>query len=303
MKQTLKFSHLLILVLLVAHQSSQAQYAEEPTPTLLSSDPTRYTTHTFGLNLPTYRDFATSPLFYNGGGIMFALDLLKVSELREQNFSTGVTINLLNSKAPSNQLLNPSTSSTLIQISASYERLWKLNPLSGGKYNTKIGAIASYTQNFRITNALMNNALGLESFLNIGFSGQAIRDVSRTKEKTLNLIFLKKKLKPIKRDLQLGLSTGLLNLNNRPGYAYIYEKEYDPTESASKTATEGYIWSMNGWNLGTEVEWIMYRPDGSAHSWSYNWNATSAPGKYEDFQMAAHQITYTRYVNKNKKEK
>lgn len=259
--------------------------------TKLRSD--HYSTLSLGSNTPTYRDFATSPLFYSGLGIDFQFGKLKRSEKRERYFDFAVGANVLFANIPESDFLQAETFASLVQLNFTYAQLFALERFNSGKNNFKVGGVLRATQNVRTNASLFNNGLGLENAINLMASGQIIRDVSRKEQKQLNLWLFKPTLKPVKRDVRFQLNAGVLNFNNRPGYAYSYQGEIIGVE------TEPFLWaistyetSLNGWRLNTELEFIRYLPNGNARSWSYVWDALEMPGRHESFQMANHQIKY-----------
>lgn len=178
-----------------------------------------YTIFSVGANRPIYRDFATSPLFYNGFGLDLHAAWLKRSEKRERLFDMGVAANTLNAKIPESNFLQARSNAFLIQLNASYAQLFSLDRFCTDKNNVKVGGVIRSTQNFRVNPSLFNNALGLENSTNIMASGQFIRDISRNAPKELNLLIFKPTLKPVKRALRFQLNAGILNFNYRPGYA------------------------------------------------------------------------------------
>lgn len=265
--------------------------------------PTNYYTQlSLGLTSPIYRDFATSPLFYRGVGINLSTAWLKHSEAKERKFKMGLGLNAMSALFPESDFINLGGSVTLVNLNLYYQRLWKLESLSNSKNNVKVGGAVITSQNVRLNNSLYNNALGLENISNVMASGQLTRDISRKEPKQLNLFFFKPILKPVKRDFRFQLNAGMLNFNYRPGYAYSYDSEIIGMETNPLSwALSNYKWSMNGWRLNTQIEYIVYLPNGNARSWAYIWDAAHAPGKFEAFQMASHRIQYTLYFHNKKR--
>lgn len=261
-----------------------------------------YSILSVGTNHPIYRDFATSPLFYNGYGLDVQAAWLKRSEKRERLFDMGIAVNTLNAKIPESNFLQARSNSFLIQFNASYAQLFTLDRFSTHKNNIKVGGLIRTTQNFRINPSLQNNYLGLENSTNIMASGQIIRDVSRNSPKKLNLCLIKPTLKPVKRDLRFQLNAGILNFNYRPSYAYSYVGKIIGTETQPLSwVLSNYKWSLNGYRLNTEIEYIKYLPNGNARSLSYVWDVVHMPGRYESFQMASHQIRYRIFFHNKKR--
>lgn len=261
-----------------------------------------YRIYSVGFNSPIYRDFATSPLFYDGFGLDLYHSRSRRSTKSERHFDMGIGMNALNARIPQSDVLQAFTSAFLIQFNLSYSKLYELTKFSTDKNNIKVGGVIRSTQNNRVNPSLFNNALGLENSTNLMASGQIIRDVSRQTHKELNLWLFKPTLKPVKRDLRFQLNVGLLNFNYRPGYAYSYEAEVIGTETFPLFwILSNYKWSLNGFRYNTEIELIKYAANGNARSWSYVWDAISMPGRYENFQFASHQIRYRIFFH-NKRQ-
>ncbi len=255
-----------------------------------------YTLLSFGLTNPIYRDFATSPLFYSGIGIELNASWLKTSDLRDRIFNLGFGISAQNARVPQSNFIQSGSFAGYGKFEIFYQELWKIDALSDNKNNTKIGGAILSTQNVRANPALQNNTMGLENISNLVASAQWTRDISRTKDKTLDLWLFKPTLKAAKRDLRFLLNVGVLNFNYRPGYAYAYDSEINGVETNPvEWSFANYKWSLNGWRLKTQLEYVKYLSNGNARSWSYVWEATTAPGKFEGFQMASHQLRYTIY--------
>lgn len=261
-----------------------------------------YSQLSVGFSNPVYRDFATSPLFYNGLGVNLTSSWLKQSFIKEQKFQVGFGFSAVAASVPKSNFIEADGSASFFNLDLYYHHLWRLESFSDTKNNLKIGGAVIISQNLRINNYLQNNAVGLENISNLMASAQLTRDISRREPKQLNLLIFKPTLKPAERDLRFQLNMGVLNFNYRPGYAYSYDSEIVGTETnILEWALSNYKWSMNGWRLNTQIEFIKYLPNGNARSWSYIWEAAHAPGKFEAFQMASHRIQYTIFFHTNKR--
>lgn len=287
-KLTLFFIFLLGSFLSFSQEEERLDILESKSPI------NHYRLFSFGLTNPIYRDFATSPLFYNGIGVDISAGNLIRSDRRDSYAEIGFGISAQNARIPKSDLIQPGGFAGFGSLRIFYQELWKIEALSDAKNNTKVGGAIIISQNVRGNPGLQNNALGLENISNLMASAQWKRDVSRTQAKELNLWIWKPILQPVKRDLRLLVNVGLLNFNYRPGYAYAYDSELNGMETSPvEWAFTNYKWSLNGWRLKTQLEYIKYLPNGNARSWSYVWEAAHAPGKFEDFQMASHRIQYT----------
>ena len=261
-----------------------------------------YRVSSTGITNLLVRDFATSPLFYDGFGTEQRITWLSRSTTREQVFEFGSGINGMFARIPKSDFIQPSTNAILAQVHLRYSRLFQLKSLSIQNYNFKWGGAFHTTQNIRINPGLFNNSMGLENSTTIMVSGQLIKDISRNQPRKLNLWVYKPTLKPVKRDLRFQFNAGVLNFNYRPGYAYSYDEELIGLETQPLAwVLSGYNWSLNGWRFNTDLEYITYLPNGNAKSWSYAWDATNMPGRHENFQMASHQIRFRYYFHTKRK--
>jgi len=292
---------LLILILSLSKNSSSQDHIL--LPQIERYYPTDYyTTLSFGLTNPIYRDFATSPLFYNGIGLESSSASLKRSDARERIFEFGFGISAQLARVPQSNYIQSGSISGYGKFDIYYQQSWTLEALSDAKNNTKIGGAINITQNIRANPGLQNNAIGLENISNLMASAQWTRDISRTEVKQLNLWLFKPTLKPVKRELRFLLNVGMLNFNYRPGYAYSYDSELNGMDTSPiQWALSNYKWSLNGWRLKTELEFLKYLSNGNVKGWSYVWEAAHAPGKFEAFQMASHQLKYTFYIHSEKR--
>lgn len=262
-----------------------------------------YTRLSTGITTPIYRDFATSPLFFSGIGLNLSTAWLKHSDSRERIFQLEMGGAVMSPNTPESDFIQTGGLSFFGQFNAFYQQLWKLEALSNTQNNIKVGGALVTTQNIRINGALVNNLLGLESIYNLMASAQITRDISRKKEKEINLLLFKPVLKPAKRDLRFLFNVGVLNVNHRPGYTYTYNSEMNGTETGPAAWTYyNYQWALNGWRLQTQLEYIKHLPNGNARSWSYVWRAAHVPGRHEAFQMASHQIQFTLFFNSKKRK-
>jgi hypothetical protein len=262
-----------------------------------------YSRLSLGYTIATYRDFATSPLFYNGSGILLQTSWFKQSNSTERDLQFGLVLNNMSARIPKSNYMQPETNAIFAQLNIRYNRLFRLNSISTDRVDYKLGGLAQTTQNLRANPGLFNNALGLENITNIMVSAQMTRDVSRNRNRTLNFRLFKINLRPVKRDLRFQLNYGLANFNYRPGYAYLYVPEINGTETTDlQFFLSSYKWSgFDGQRVTTDLEYIIYMPNGNASSWSYTWDIASAPGNHEPFQMASHQIRYRMYFHTKKR--
>ncbi|HDQ45272.1 MAG TPA: hypothetical protein ENN17_07240 [bacterium] len=251
-----------------------------------------------GFHRPLFRDFATSPLFYQGIGMSMAGGGLFRSPKRDHLIEIEFTANQLKDHPPKSRYFQPSAEAYLLGFNGYYHYLRKIDRFSSGRTQIRFGGGVEATQNIRINAGLGNAVAGFETLFHVLAVGNVTRDISRTESKSFRFLFFKKEFRPVKRDLTFTMHTGILNFNRRPGYTFVDVLEIDASDL--EWISPGYRWSLNGWRLGARIEFVVYRPNGNAVKWAYLWNAVHAPGKFEPFQMASHQIRYTMMFNNNK---
>lgn len=256
---------------------------------------------TAGIGYASFRDFATSPLFYNGPGISLAIEKQTLRQKSETLWGFSPLLSSTMAGIPQSNYYQTSTSSMLISFDAYFQHLRLVPQLSSDKLKLKAGGTLKATQNIRINQSLNNAALGAESFVNLMLSLKADTDISRKEEKNIKLWFLNFKQKPARRNLSFQANIGLLNFNHRPSYNYFYFSEMDGNSVSSLSSMmKTYDWSLNGWRVGTKIEFSKFASSGNGFKIAYVWDITSAPGKHQAFQMASHRIQYSLIINKNK---
>lgn len=289
-------------LLLLSIQASA--FSEEATPdsVIKKVKPNRYTLRNLAANYTLFRDFATSPLFYRGGGVSFGYGWLNTNANRERLVELDFSGNITTSKTPKSNYFQTSSTAFFFSISGYVHYLHTVKKFSSAKTNVRLGGAVINTQNIRINPSLMNAAAGLESIANLMFLAKVNQDISRNNARSFKLWFIKKELQPVKRNISFQLNAGVLNFNKRPGYAYVYDSELDGSNSNGLSwILDSYKWSLNGWRFGTRIEFSKYRASGNGRKWAYLWDIAHAPGRYEPFQMAMHRIQYTLIINNNKR--
>ncbi|MGY6561684.1 MAG: hypothetical protein ACXITV_06225 [Luteibaculaceae bacterium] len=278
-------------------------------PKIKSPEKERYFISSVGPAFVTFRDFATSPLFYEGPAIHHALAL----DYRTKNKSefllefNGIVAQTF-SRTPTSEFVTTRTSAVFGGLGIYTHYVWQLNSISTEKHIFKAGAAFTPNLNFRGNRALGNNGFGFESLVNLSASGIYTLNLSRTeaKIKTIPLISrwfnLNYKLLPVKRDLTVQTNVGVLNVNYRPGYNFFFDAALNGTETnLIEYFLEDYRWNVNGWRLQTRIDYTRYRENGNGIRWSYRWDAAHAPGTYEDFSMATHSVVFSILFNRRKR--
>ena len=242
-----------------------------------------------GASSSSFRDFATSPLFYRGNPSYLSIFRLRKNKQRESgvggNYSFG------NYKVNFNEHTSTSKVKT---FGVYYLQLYRLDKWSSERLNVKIGGMFDMTGNFRNNSGLQNNRIGLEFIPVVFGSLKAERDISRTKAKQKKLIFINYQLKPRERQLSYQFNLGLINSSYRNGYAYIGQSAV-----LNKTKLfDGYEFKMfSGFRLSSALNYTIKLRNANAVQLSYLWNAYKTGGDLDKLEMAFHTLRFTFLFN------
>lgn len=225
--------------------------------------------------ISTFRDNATSPLFYTGEVLTLSGSFHTLNKKNE----LVITANYTNGKHK-NQFNNTSNSSYFHSIEASLALLYPVWQNIGKKLILHTGGTLVNTFNIRDNKALMNNSFGAENITNILLSGKISKSLLTSKGNR-GAFF-------IKTDL------GIINVNFRPGYAYNYMPEID---RPSINTLSDYSLSINGMRFIAATGFMGHLSNGNIISVSYIFDAYTAPGKYEPFDYARHSVKFAIMFN------
>ncbi|GCD80751.1 hypothetical protein [Schleiferia thermophila] len=299
------FHRILHLVFTASYLGVQAQQAAHFPPSGAFDDGSgrMYFSGQMAFSLATFRDFATSPLFYNGPGLSVSTNALYRSGRTDERLELSFGIFSTFASVPNSDVLQSGGFSVFNTINLYYHHLFFIRKISNDQFRIKVGPAFNSTQNIRVNQGLFNNALGLENIANLMIAASLVRDFSRLKDKKLNFYLFKFMLPARRRELHVQINSGILNFNYRPGYAYAYDGEIIGTETSPLNwALQNYRWNMNGWRLQTRLEWLWYLYNGNAFSLFYHWDAAHAPGQFEAFQMAVHRMGFSYYFERKIKQ-
>ena len=248
----------------------------------------------YGLAYSSFRDLATSPLFYNGPGLHFGLGLQYETTKKEELFKSEINISSNAAKLPEAKNFQKQTSAYYLNIPITYSYLRKNENWKFRNYNILLGGTFANNINSRINPSLFNNSAGFDILSSFMLSSKFTRTFVRDIEKQLNFLFFKKILPPKSRSLQFLINLGIINLNYRPNYTYISEAEIDGTQTNwVKYALHGYKVAWNGFHINSEVALTFNKPNGNRLRWSYVWNLNHVPGRFEQVDYAQHQLKIT----------
>lgn len=249
-----------------------------------------------GLGWYTFRDFGTSPLFYDGPGLNLSLANRWSSTRAVSWFNASTHFALTAAKLPQSNFLQAGGSAFFLnfRIDGGYLRrmpkpaIDRLEVFAGG------GLVSDLL--LRQNSGLGNAQVGTDVVANLLACGKVSYDVSRQEADTLNLKLIRLRRKPKTQKLDFQLDIGVLNFNYRPGYAYVHDSELTG-EPGLSWALADHRWKMNGWRLGTAFGYQRQRSNGNAVRIDYRWEAVHAPGRFHALQFASHQVRFVFMFN------
>lgn len=281
----MKKKHLIILLLAICPLGafSQMQESSLSKKEIRKSRPT-YINLSAGLNFSTFRDFATSPLFYNGAAKTFSISRLKADDNRE--IEMGLSYGFGNY----NSTVNSTTSTSKLKTFAiNYSQLYAIQSLSDKKWNVKVGGLFNTTGNFRTNPILQNNSTGLELFSTLFGSVKVTRDISNLKR------FAFFKLKPAKRTLSFRFNLGLMNNTYRNGYAYSGQEGVLNDGNFLKSYE---LKVFSGARFSSALDYTVFLKNKNGIRLSYEWDAYKTGGSLDKFEMSNHTLKIALLFNK-----
>lgn len=239
-----------------------------------------------GVNSASFRDFATSPLSYQGLSGSFLLGRTKYSAQRASNFYMLLAYGGYHAKVNKSRV----GGSNIGTLFFNYTQLYVLKRFSAKKWNVKVGGTFNATGNVRYNAGLLNNSVGGEIFANLFASGKITRDISRNKEKQKKLLFWHYTLRPRERSLSLQVNVPLTNSTFRNGYVYAGQSAL-----LNRPALfDGYVFKVfSGYRLRNEMAYTIFLTNRNALQFSYVWDVYKTGGALDQFEMANHLMTFT----------
>ncbi len=242
-----------------------------------------------GLNISSFRDFATSPLTYSGKPLYTSLAHIDWDDKRESHIMLSYGFGRY--KTNFNQHASESNVNT---VSFNYLELFQLKKLSGSRVNFKLGAQLNSTVNLRGNEDLFNNSDGVEVISTLFGSAKATLDLSRTEEKHKKFLFINYKAQKRKRRLSYTLNVGMVNSSFRNGFAYTSPSA--PLNDDDFFA--GYEFQIfKGFRLNSALDYTIYLNNKNAFQFSYIWDAYRTGGHHDNFEMSGHVLKFSLLFN------
>jgi len=275
----------LLPILIFLSLSAFSQKASSDDTLKIKKVKTKYLTLGAGFHASKFRDFATSPLFYEGLGTAFSLGALRSDDSVESEF-VFQNLNGIHGVYVGNE----SAVSTFNQSILSYSYMLSFRKLSNEKWNFKAGAMLNALLNVRQNESLFNNSFGLESVNTLFVSAKAKRDISRSKMVVKKLLFLKIKLKPKKRDVSFRFNVGVVNNNLRNGYAYLNQSWIISDDSQ---VLNGYKYAFfSGARLTSEWNYTRHLTNGNAIRFAFNTDVYTTGNQLDKFEAAHYTLKF-----------
>ncbi|MEL7147882.1 MAG: hypothetical protein AAFO69_16030, partial [Bacteroidota bacterium] len=164
----------LILVLLMADFVCLAQ---EPEANQLSKKEARKSRPYFigigvGLNRSAHRDFATSPLIYEGTMATFHINATRFDDVKETSAEFRISTG-----SQSISIAESFTATSVVSLFNNYQQLFRLRRFSNDQWNVKVGGNIAWGLNARDNPSLGNNSFGIEWFGTLFGSVKVTRDL------------------------------------------------------------------------------------------------------------------------------
>jgi hypothetical protein len=238
-----------------------------------------------GLNKLNFRDFATSPLFYKGNGMVFTLSRLKYDDKFESNLEGSFTSGKYTASSG-----DVSTQSIVSSVFLDYSHLYNINRWSNEKWNIKAGGKASLTGNHRINPSLNNNSFGMEGFFTLFGSIKATKNFTRKKANPKKFLFVKYGKSTNKRDLSFQLNMTLMNATYRNGYIYSNTSSVNNNPSLYADYSSKVF---SGYRISSALNYTLGLTNGNMVMFSYIWDAYKTGGDLDKFEMGNHFLKFT----------
>ena len=223
-----------------------------------------------GVQYATFRDFATSPLFYAGNPIYIALSHTDFDAERTSAIQFSYTFgNLKNEDSRIQQLSN------IHVFALNYKELFPLSKLNTTKFNFKFGGQFNSKVIIRDNDALGNNSDGFDIIGTLFGSAEGILDLTGGK-------------KMRQRNLAVGLDVGLINSVYRNGFIYSRQSPLLNQDNIN----DGYEFRVfSGYRIQSSIVYSTWLKNGNALQLAYDWDVFNTGGDFDEFEMASHLLS------------
>ena len=230
---------------------------------------------TVGIQFSTFRDFATSPLFYDGTPIFVSLSHIDMDANRESGFRLSYAFGSFESEVEHNVAM-----SKVRTVAINYVELFELHRYSNSKFNLKLGGQVNAIANIRDNESFGNNSDGFEVIANLFGSIKGTLDISRDQGRP-------------KKNLAFGLHIGLINTSYRNGFIYTRQSPLLNQDNIN----DGYAFQFfKGYRINSSLDYSFWLKNGNAVQLSYWWDIYKTGGA-DTYEMAAHLLKLSLLFN------
>jgi hypothetical protein len=223
-----------------------------------------------GLNISSFRDFATSPLVYSGYPMYTALSHVDRDEKRESHFTLSYSFGKYRS-----DFNQHSAESKVYTLSFNHLELFQILPMINSKLNVKIGGQFNATGNYRENVELFNNSEGVDIIATLFGSAKVTWNISR----------IERGGKKRGQTLSYTMNGGIVNSSFRNGFAYT-------SPSAPLNDDEFFadyeLRLFQGFRLNSTLDYTIFIHNKNAIQLSYLWDTYRTGGHHDNFEMTTH---------------
>ena len=222
-----------------------------------------------GIQYSTFRDFATSPLFYVGHPFYVSIAHLDMDARRESSIRFAHSFGNFKS-----QLKGDHAVSKVNTFMADYIELFKLQNLCSQKLNIKLGGQFNTIVVIRDNESLGNNKDGFEVISTLAAAIKGNLDISKSRDY-------------LKRNLTFGVQVGVFNTSYRNGFIYT---RHSPLLNKDDINNGYEFHFFSGFRMNSFVGYHYWLKNGNALLLSYLWDAYKTGSNPDQFEMANHLL-------------
>ncbi len=287
------YTRILICLLLILPGVVWSQTDVKPlSPKELRKQRPLYINMTAGSGISYYNDFATSALTYTGFPLYVSGSLLRSDHLKESELGFGLTEGSNCIALAGDDVYD----SSFENFELFYNQLYKINLLSSERFNFKFGWKLHNAIILRSNSSLLNNSFGAEIFPSLMGSFKVTADLSRRQAVDKKFLFIRYKLKPVKRDLSFRMNIGIVNGVYRNKFAYIGQSDL----LNDSQLFDNYQFNIfTGFRASTSLDYTVFLNNKNALRCSYVWDVYKTGKQIEIFQLANHSLRVSLLFNLN----
>lgn len=274
------FVILSISLMTVKPYGSQAQSSDEPS--YLGNS--KYIEITAGTGLGRLRDFATSPLFYQGSMHRIGGSLSRLGPNRDISTGISTTTGTLTSDYNDHK-----AESRLTTFSVHHARLYQIFKNGSDRWNFKVGGEANLTGNLRINQSFRNSAVGIEAFPVVFGTFKVTKDLTRATGR--------RGKEPKKKSLSFKVNASILSSSFRNGYSYLGIGQIVDKKGFEGLLDDYRFKAFGVSSLSTSLDYTIWLKNKNGWRFSYAWDAYKTRKDYADFEMATHTLRLALLFN------